>query len=120
MNALELKNTYVDEIIVPYTSVDDIDKEKVAQYLAKIGDEEAVQTETLYQNLNILRNGALTLGGLLFFAKKPQRFRPAFCIKAVSFFGNDMALTEYRDSEDIEGTIPQMFQKAIDSKQNKQ
>lgn len=106
-------NVYVDEIIVPYTSVDDIDKEKVAQYLAKIGDEEAEQTETLYQNLNILRNGALTLGGLLFFAKNPQRFRPAFCIKAVSFFGDDMALTEYRDSEDIEGTIPQMFQKAM-------
>lgn len=106
-------NVYVDENIVPYTSVNDIDKEKVAHYLAKIGDEEAVQTETLYQNLNILRNGALTLAGLLFFAKKPQRFRPVFCIKAVSFFGNDIAGVEYRDSEDIEGTIPEMFQKAM-------
>ncbi|MBQ6772013.1 MAG: putative DNA binding domain-containing protein [Bacteroidales bacterium] len=106
-------NVYVDEIIVPYTSIADIDKEKVSAYLAKIGDEETVQTETLYQNLNILRNDSLTLGGLLFFGKNPQRYRPAFCIKAVSFFGNDLAGTAYRDSEDIEGTIPKMFQKAM-------
>lgn len=51
----------------------------------------------------------MTLGGLLFFGKHPQRYRPAFCIKAISFFGNSIGGTEYRDSRDIMGTIPEMF-----------
>lgn len=102
-------NVYIDEIIVPNTSVNDIDKEKVSKYLVEINDDDAEQTETLYRNLNILKNGSLSLGGLLFFSNNPQKYRPAFCIKAVSFFGNDSAGTEYRDSIDIVGTIPEMF-----------
>lgn len=102
-------NVYIDEIIVPSTSVNDIDKEKVSKYLVEINDEDSEQTETLYRNLNILKNDSLSLGGLLFFANNPQKYRPAFCIKAVSFFGNDSAGTEYRDSIDIVGTIPEMF-----------
>lgn len=102
-------NVYIDEIIVPNTSVNDIDKEKISKYLVQINDEDAEQTETLYRNLNILKNGSLSLGGLLFFSNNPQKYRPAFCIKAVSFFGNDSAGTEYRDSIDIVGTIPAMF-----------
>ena len=102
-------NVYIDEIIVPNTSVNDINKEKVSKYLVEINDEDAEQTETLYRNLNILKNGSLSLGGLLFFSNNPQKYRPAFCIKAVSFFGNDSAGTEYRDSIDIVGTIPEMF-----------
>lgn len=102
-------NVYIDEIIVPDTSIDDIDKDKVSKYLEEIKDNNGEQTEIIYKNLNLLKGNALTLGGLLFFAQNPQRFRPAFCIKAVSFFGNDAAGTDYRDSIDIVGTIPEMF-----------
>ena len=49
----------------------------------------------------------------MFFGENPQKYRPTFCIKAISFYGNDIAGTEYRDSEDITGTIPEMFKKAI-------
>jgi len=55
----------------------------------------------------------LTLGGLLFFAKNPQHYRPVFCIKAVSFFGNDISGSDYRGSMDITGTIPEMFTRAM-------
>ena len=102
-------NVYIDEIIVPDTSIDDIDKDKVSNYLEEIKDNNGEQTEIIYKNLNLLKGNALTLGGLLFFAQNPQRFRPAFCIKAVSFFGNDAAGNDYRDSIDIVGTIPEMF-----------
>ena len=34
-------------------------------------------------------------------------------IKAVSFFGNDIEGVDYRDSEDINGTIPEMFTKCM-------
>lgn len=36
-----------------------------------------------------------------------------FVIKAVWFYGNSIAGTEYRDSRDIEGTIPEMFEQAM-------
>lgn len=54
------------------------------------------------RNMHITtKGGELTLGGLLYFGKAPQDFRPNFCIKAVSFFGNELGGTEYRDSRDI-------------------
>lgn len=38
---------------------------------------------------------------------------PTFVIKAVWFYGNSIAGTEYRDSRDIEGTIPEMYEQAM-------
>jgi len=53
------------------------------------------------------------LAGLLFFGKEPQNYKPAFCIKAVSFWGTSIGGNEYRDSRDIIGTIPDMFYEGI-------
>jgi predicted HTH transcriptional regulator len=53
------------------------------------------------------------LAGLLFFGKEPQNYKPAFCIKAVSFWGNSIGGNSYRDSRDIIGTIPDMFDEGI-------
>ncbi|MBR0030772.1 MAG: putative DNA binding domain-containing protein [Treponema sp.] len=105
---------FADELVVPGTSIEDIDTDRIKEYLEKIGDSENdLPPEQLYKNLNILNNGRLTLGGMLFFAKKPQKYRPVFCIKAVSFFGTDISGTDYRDSEDITGTIPQQFERGM-------
>jgi len=107
---------YVDEMIVPQTSPEQVDISKVIQYL-KMQKGNMYQhieiTETLLTNLNIIKKEQLTLGGLLFFAKEPQKFRPAFCVKAVSFFGNSIGGTDYRSSKDIIGTIPEMFEETI-------
>ena len=69
---------------------------------------------------NVLRNahiiddlGRLTVAGLMFFAKEPQQFRPQHLIKAVWFYGNEIGGTEYRDSRDITGTIPEMYEEAV-------
>ena len=111
---LDNKDSIADEMIVPNTGIDDISDKAISEYLTKIGDEETTtDKETIYKNINILNNNRLTLGGLLFFGKNPQKYRPALCIKAVSFFGNDAAGTEYRDSEDIVGTIPYMFERGM-------
>ena len=105
---------FADEMIVPGTGISDIDESKVKEYLAKIDDSDTdLPLELACKNLNILKESRLTLGGLLFFSKNPQRYRPAFCIKAVSFFGNEIEGVDYRDSEDITGTIPQMFEKGM-------
>lgn len=107
---------YLDEMIIPNTTTEDIKLSDVEKYLEKILKKKAeniVITETILSNLNILKEKRLTLGGLLFFAKYPQKYRPVFCVKAVSFFGNSIGGTEYRSSQDIEGTIPQIFEEAM-------
>ncbi|NUM43015.1 MAG: putative DNA binding domain-containing protein, partial [Leptospiraceae bacterium] len=105
---------YLDEMVIPQTSIDDINLVKVEQYIKVIqkreADEKIEISEALLTNLNILKDARLTLGGLLFFAKNPQKYRPAFCIKAISFFGNSIGGTDYRSSQDIEGTIPEIFE----------
>ena len=108
---------YLDEMIVPQTTIADIDMSKVSYYLTRIHKRESEldfdMSEKLLNNLNIMKKGQLTLGGLLFFAKNPQKYRPAFCVKAVSFVGNSVGGNTYRSSQDIEGTIPQIFEETL-------
>jgi predicted HTH transcriptional regulator len=108
---------YLDEMIVPQTTIADIDISKVSYYLTRIHKRESEidfdMSEKLLNNLNIMKEGRLTLGGLLFFAKNPQKYRPAFCVKAVSFVGNSVGGNTYRSSQDIEGTIPQLFEETL-------
>lgn len=106
---------FPDEMIVNGTSFVDVDLEKVFEYVRRIQPDFAVEQmdDIVLQNLNVLNGGRLTLGGLLFFGKEPQRFRPSFLTKAVCFVGDNIGGSDYRDSEDIMGTIPEMYQRAI-------
>ncbi len=106
-------NLLADEMPVPTTSITDVDREKVNRYLKKIFNRDieafGIPYRQLLMNKNILKDDRITLGGLLFFGIEPQRYKPAFCIKAVSFLGNELGGTQYRDSEDILGDIPALF-----------
>lgn len=62
----------------------------------------------------MIRNNRLTLAGLLFFGNDPQAVKPAFTIKAVSYFGNDIAGNNYRSKlSDLKGTIPELFESGM-------
>lgn len=103
-----------DEKGVRRTTINDIDLLQVNEYLEKYYgkriEEFGLPIDQLLQNLQITTSdNRATLAGLLFFGKHPQMYEPAFVIKAVSFFGNDMGGLEYRDSKDLTGTIPRMF-----------
>lgn len=108
---------YADEQPVPYTGVRDVDNKLVESYLIKeIGqtiEETTLPYDRLLKNLNILRDDRLTLAGLLYFSINPQQYRPIFCLKAVAFFGNDISGSDYRDSKDLTGTIPVLFEKGL-------
>ncbi len=111
-------NYQADQQGVPRTSISDIDffslEEFFQRSLGKSIDDLGLPLEMALQNLNILNHdGSLTLGGLMFFGKNPQRYCPAFNIKAVWFEGNSIGGTEYHDSKDIEGTIPRMFEEGM-------
>ncbi|MDR3297195.1 MAG: putative DNA binding domain-containing protein [Prevotellaceae bacterium] len=107
---------HVDEMTVPNTSEKDIASYLVEEYLHCLYKNEDVYAPDhyLYQNLGILKNGKITLGGLLFFGRNPQRYLPNFCIKAVRFLGNDLGGVHYGNSRDIVGPIPRMFRDGLD------
>jgi predicted HTH transcriptional regulator len=108
---------YADEQPISRASSADIDHDTFLEFYRKEYDENAeidlaIDSQTL-ENLNLGVDGRLTLAGLLFFGKDPSRFRPEFEIKAVSYVGDDPTGMDYRDSEDIGGTLPEQLTKAL-------
>ena len=108
----------VDEEGVEGSSENDIDTKALDAYFTKAFgkriDEFNIPAKTVLKNAHITDElGQLTIAGLMYFAKEPQLFRPQHCIKAVWFVGNHIGGTQYRDSRDITGTIPEMYEDAM-------
>lgn len=111
-------NMQADEMEIFGTSKDDIDETKFYKYFKKeFGSTLAEKGLTYEEGLKakrVLRNDRVTLAGLLFFGKDPQSIKPAFTIKPVSYFGNDISGNQYRSKPgDLQGTIPELFDKAM-------
>ncbi len=111
------KNLFADELPVPQAGIEDLNKEKFEEYFLR---EFKVEYENLglgYQEAlkakRVIKDGKITLAGFLFFGKKPQNIKPAFCIKAVSFYGNSLGGSEYRDSRDLTGTIGDLYEEGM-------
>ena len=112
-------NLLADEMEVYDTSIDDIDERLFADYFKKefkvSYQEKGLTYEEALRAKRVLRNDKVSLAGLLFFGKYPQNIKPAFTIKTVSFFGNDIAGSSYRNKpEDLKGTIPELFKQSMD------
>ena len=108
----------VDEEGVDGSSENDIDTKALDAYFTKAFgkriDEFSMLPKTVLKNAHITDElGRLTVAGLMYFAKEPQMFRPQHCIKAVWFVGNHIGGTQYHDSRDITGTIPEMYEDAM-------
>ncbi|MCD8292142.1 MAG: putative DNA binding domain-containing protein, partial [Prevotellaceae bacterium] len=107
-----------DEWPVAGTSLADLDDKKIDSYLNRVygkgrGDF-GLSFDSLMNNLRVATpTGELTLAGLLYFGRHPQQYRPVYCIKAVAFYGNSIGGTAYRDSRDLTGTIPELFDAAM-------
>ena len=65
------------------------------------------------QNIGLGDGLELNLAGLLLFGKHPQRYRPAFMVKAVAFPRTSLASHHYLDSEDIDGTLLEQYQRSL-------
>lgn len=112
-------NLLADEMEVYGTSIEDVDEKIFADYFItefeRSYEERGLTFEQALRAKRVLRNSQLTLAGLLFFGKDPQAIKPAFTIKAVSFFGNDIEGNQYRSKpNDLTGTIPELFNYGID------
>lgn len=111
------KNLLADEFPVVQASIADINKERFDEYFLRefkieyeklgLGYEDALKAK------RVVKDGKVTLAGLLFFGKKPQYFKPALCMKCVAFYGNSLGGSEYRDSRDVTGTIPVLYDEGM-------
>jgi len=105
---------YADVVPVEGTSVADIDEKVFDAYFSRrygqLPDQPLPQT---LQNIGLGDGQELNLAGLLLFGKRPQRYRPAFMVKAVAFPGTVLHDTRYLDSEDIDGTLLEQYQRSL-------
>lgn len=111
-------NMYADETIVAGTTKNDIDEDFFKEFIAlktKKSFEELNQSSSeLLSNMGMLKDGNLSLGGLLLFGKKPQQFRPTFSVQCIAFAGNDISSKEFRDKEEpFEGNLKELYEKTL-------
>ena len=110
-------NFYADEMRIMGSNIDDMNLPLFKDFYRKVFyvdiDESGMATEKILHNLKLMEKDALTLSGLLLFGYSPQRFKSQFLVKAVSFFGNELSGKEYRDSEDIGGTILDQYRNGM-------
>jgi len=108
---------HADEVPVEGTTLDSLDDDHFNGFFQKqygrsvkqALEDSGLTMARLLNNLGLAKDETLNLAGLLLFGRDPQRHRPAFVVKAVSFVGNDPAGVKYRDSEDIGGCLRDMY-----------
>lgn len=59
------------------------------------------------------QDGKPTLAGYLFFGKHPEYNCPTCMVKAVAFYGNELSGTRYRDTKEILGNMPEVYEKCM-------
>ena len=111
-------NMYADETIVQGTTSNDIRinffKEFVSKKTGKPFEELGLSLDEILTNMGFMKEGQLTLAGLLLFGKNPQHFKPAYTVQCVSFVGNEISTTEYRDKEEpFSGNLSELFEQSI-------
>lgn len=108
---------YADEVPVGSAGLDDLDLAVFGDYFArryrKPVDAVNAPLSRLMNNLNLAKEGIPNLAGWLLFSRYPQSQKPAFIVKAVAFPGTVLHDTHYLDSEDLEGTLPELYQRAL-------
>lgn len=67
----------------------------------------------LLTNMNLMKQGQLNVAGGLLFARAPHYAMPAFIVKSVAFFGNQIEDEHYIDSRDITGKLADVFQQTL-------
>ncbi|MET4081587.1 ATP-dependent DNA helicase RecG [Pedobacter sp. UYP30] len=109
---------YADETLVNGTTINDIDEELFGDFITaktkKTIEELGQSTSKVLSNLGMIKEGKLSLAGLLLFGKNPQQFRPTFTVQCVSFVGDDISSKEYRDKEDpFTGNLREIYKKTL-------
>jgi len=106
-----------DETVRADATLGDIDADKVRKFLSRAKSERQweidAQTpvERALRQLNVMKNGQLTIAALLLFGKNPQRFLLQAKMRCARFKGDDEV--EFLDLKVIEGDIIQQVEEAM-------
>ncbi|MFN0036848.1 MAG: ATP-binding protein [Saprospiraceae bacterium] len=107
---------YAEEMLLSFSIADELDTREFrefyeAKYQAPL---EETDLPRVLANLRLADAEHLNVAGALLFAKHPEKVVPQFFISAVWFVGTDIAGERYHNSEDIRGTLSQLFQRGLD------
>lgn len=113
----ESDNLYADEQVVEGTSIRDLNMFEVEDFLERKFGKDYNKTdigiEQILENMKLMNKGKCTLGGLLLFGKKSNFELRLHFISAISWFGNDIVGVNYRDSENIYGSISVLYSNGL-------
>jgi len=76
-------------------------------------EEQDVSLPLLLDNMNLMKDGVLNVGGSLLFAKNPSFRLPIFIVKAIAYPGIEIHEEKYIDSQDITGKLADIFHKSM-------
>ena len=110
-------NMYADETLINGTTINDIDEVLFTKVIEKKHEKSienlGLSIPKLLFNNGMLKNGNLTLGGLLLFGKNPQQYRPTFTIHCIAIKGNNISSNLYRnEKEPFTGNIKEVYDKS--------
>ncbi len=105
-----------DETTFPNADWDDIDSDLFFEFFGQKYKEhisDKAMVPRLFENLNLASDGKFNLSGILLFGRNVSKYFPLNQLICVSFFGDDIAGTQYRDSENIEGNVRKLFKEGM-------
>jgi len=107
---------YAEEMILPFTIAEELDVRDFRAFYEEKYKSALDETDIprLLSNLRLASSDKLNVAGALLFAKHPEKVLPQFYIAAVWFAGNSITEEKYYGSEDIRGTLLQLYQRGLD------
>ncbi|MDX2286785.1 MAG: ATP-binding protein [Bacteroidia bacterium] len=107
---------YAEEMLVRGSSFEDVNWEKFQAFYEKKYGAPCLpeDRERYFCNLGLAQDGTLKLAGALLFGKHLQRILPGHFITAIWFWGDDVAESDYRSSENLTGTLDELYRKDFD------
>ncbi|MDO9482927.1 MAG: putative DNA binding domain-containing protein [Hydrogenophaga sp.] len=106
-----------DQVPVHNATAADIDERAFGRYFERRYGQSleaaGLPVVQLMENLQLAQDGVPNLAGLLLFGKQPQRLLQVCQIGAVWFPGTFLGDTRYLDSENIDGTLEEQFQRGM-------
>jgi ATP-dependent DNA helicase RecG len=108
---------HADEVPVSGMTASDLDKDYFKRFFLKqYGeslDDQEIPLPKLLENMDLMKDGVLNIAGALFFAGNQEYRLPLFCVKGAAYPGNDIHVSEYRDSDEIHGKLEDVFNRSV-------
>ena len=116
----ESKRLFADEEEIFGSDLNYIDIDKFKKFLKQDNpdvlekiEKNDLSLEIVLENLELFKNGHLTLAGNLLFGTIPQKFNPSFFIDCCYFDGYDISVTKFVSKQTIKGTFEEIYQQSM-------